>query len=132
MSYRNPTPIAVAILPIEGGLVAVQRAIPPIGGWAFPGGYINEGESAEQAAAREVEEETGLKLDAAGFSPIATRVTPDNKLLIFMRYNPLIFPDALDGFVANEEVSALKVVTHKDELCFPLHTAILRARRLYE
>jgi 8-oxo-dGTP pyrophosphatase MutT (NUDIX family) len=33
------------------------------GQWALPGGRIDEGESAEQAALRELEEEVGLKLD---------------------------------------------------------------------
>ena len=33
------------------------------GCWAFPGGFLNMDENAEQCALRELEEETGLKLD---------------------------------------------------------------------
>ena len=42
-------------------VLLIQRAHPPFEGkWAFPGGFIDENESAEKAAQRELEEETGV------------------------------------------------------------------------
>lgn len=43
-------------------VVLVQRRNPPLG-WAIPGGFIEVGETAEQAAAREAFEETGLDVE---------------------------------------------------------------------
>ena len=133
MSYKNPTPVAIALISVHGGLLAVQRAITPVGGWAFPGGYINQGEYAELAVQREVYEETGLSLDVHSFEPVITRCTPANQLLIFLRYHgPAVsLSEVLKSFKPNSEVSDLKIVTRVDELCFPIHTSILRTPELY-
>ncbi len=50
-----------AIIEIKGGVVLIKRSNPPFG-WAIPGGFLDYGESLERAAAREAEEETGLKV----------------------------------------------------------------------
>ena len=43
-----------------GKVLLVQRAKPPRGIWAFPGGHVEAGEKLEEAAARELLEETGM------------------------------------------------------------------------
>lgn len=63
VAYEDPKLAAACIISIDGRLVLVKRAIQPkIGKWSFPSGYVNRGEQVEQAAQREVLEETALSV----------------------------------------------------------------------
>jgi 8-oxo-dGTP diphosphatase len=57
--YKNPAPTVDIIIELEGGIVLIERKNPPFG-WALPGGFVDYGESFEDAAVREAKEETGL------------------------------------------------------------------------
>jgi ADP-ribose pyrophosphatase YjhB (NUDIX family)/N-acetylglutamate synthase-like GNAT family acetyltransferase len=59
--YRNPVPAVGVVVALEDGVVLVRRRYEPRAGhWALPAGYMELGESAEEAAIRECHEETGL------------------------------------------------------------------------
>jgi ADP-ribose pyrophosphatase YjhB (NUDIX family) len=64
--YKNPVPTVDIIIEIDKedgrqGIVLIKRKNPPYG-WALPGGFVDYGESLEQAAVREAKEETSLDI----------------------------------------------------------------------
>jgi ADP-ribose pyrophosphatase YjhB (NUDIX family) len=66
MGYKNPVSAVDLIIEIEGkGLVLIERLNPPPG-WALPGGFVEVGETLEQAAIREAKEETCLDVELLG------------------------------------------------------------------
>jgi len=121
---RLPDEPALAVsvaLERDGKFLLVLRANPPAQHmYAFPGGRVDPGERPEDAALRELEEETGLK--AANPRPFATFDLPSRRadgslsshflLTVFLVDDPGGEPQALDdakavGWFAPEEIRAL-------------------------
>jgi 8-oxo-dGTP pyrophosphatase MutT (NUDIX family) len=89
--YANPKPAAAVLLerpapgdPRGGGepsVLLLRRAVEPgFGAWDLPAGYLDPGESPEEAALRETLEEAGLEVELLGLagvyhSPGANAVT---------------------------------------------------------
>lgn len=83
--YDNPKVIAGAIIEHEGRLLLCQRGIPPrVGTWTLPAGFMERGESVEEAAQREVMEETGIQAEILTPYSIFS-VPPTNELYIIYR-----------------------------------------------
>lgn len=71
-TYEYPRPALSADVVVFAGepsrrrVLLIRRGAEPfLGMWALPGGFVDEGEPLEEAARRELAEETGLALDAA-------------------------------------------------------------------
>src|SRR3954462_10440950 len=136
-TWANPIPVAVVLLPvIDGartGLLVVRRAIAPVGKLALVGGFIEEPESWQECAARELREETGVAIDPATLEPLwyaSSAPRPDRVLLFSLA--PAIDASAMPPFVPNPEASQRGIcfgagpggpggpAGPDDELCFSL------------
>jgi len=60
--YRNPFPTVDIIIEVENKIVLIYRKNYPQG-WALPGGFVDYGETLEEAAIREAKEETNLDIE---------------------------------------------------------------------
>ncbi len=71
--YQNPIPAAGAILVKDHQVLLVKRAHPPrIGWWCIPAGFMEWQEHPAETAVREIEEETGLKIELTSFFDVYT------------------------------------------------------------
>lgn len=64
-TYKYPRPAVTAdiVLLAEGSVLLIERGNDPYKGcWAFPGGFLEEGETIDECARRELREETGLDI----------------------------------------------------------------------
>ena len=73
--YRNPIPSVVGISIINEEILLVKRGVEPdIGSWCLPGGFMELGETTEEAVIRELYEEIGLKVKPGEIITIDTTI----------------------------------------------------------
>src|SRR5207245_9741277 len=111
--WVNPIPVAVCLLPVDGGLLCVRRAIPPgKGKLALPGGYIDQNETWQRAVARELFEETGIRIDPDEVEHFRTHSSTlgDNVLLVFGRARPRTWAEVDPTIKIDKTVGAEAVV----------------------
>ncbi len=61
IDYKNPLPVALAVAVKDKRFLLIKRGMPPRKGmWGAPSGFIEVGETPEEACLRELKEETGI------------------------------------------------------------------------
>lgn len=83
-AYYNPKPVACAI-PIDdqGRVILLRRGFDPGAGlWTFPGGFVDLGESVEQAAHRETDEELGLSIELSALVGVYSH--PEDRVVLIV------------------------------------------------
>lgn len=135
VSFRNPIPVAVVVQPIDDGILLIRRAIEPqIGKWALPGGYVDFGESWQEGAVREMEEEAGLHIEPEQMSLIGVLPSSNRVTMLVFGEAPALTAAAVAGFEPNEEVSGIMVCKSQElasvDFAFSLHREV--AQRWFE
>lgn len=98
--YFRPSVTVDAVLYLSRGrggkvLLIKRGGHPFIGGWAFPGGFVDENEPCEVAVSRELEEETGIR--GVALKQLVTASTPGRDPR--WRNITVVFYGVLDGAV---------------------------------
>ncbi|GAA2151493.1 NUDIX domain-containing protein [Kitasatospora kazusensis] len=130
ISYRNPLPVVVVLLPVDvpdgdRQLVVIRRTIEPgYGELAFPGGYIDYGESWQQAAVRELREETGIHADPADITLVSTASDAAGGFLCLFGLLPARPLADLPPSRPTDETDGWQLATAETPLAFQFHTGV--------
>ncbi|WP_158058451.1 NUDIX hydrolase [Halorussus halophilus] len=107
--WRNPVPTAGVAVVGDDGVLLTERAVEPgVGKWAVPGGHLEVDESPEEAAVRELREETGVEADPDALELLDTFTAEpfDGKRIVSIGF--VVKYDDIDGAPhAGPEVSSV-------------------------
>jgi ADP-ribose pyrophosphatase YjhB (NUDIX family) len=125
VTWRNPR-IVVGTLPIRDGRVFLaRRGIEPSAGrWAYPGGFLELGEAAQEGARRETEEETQLLVEIGRLVGAYSR--PHAGVVTLIYEASVVGGDALPGAETIEVRGFARDEIPWDELAFTTVESALR------
>jgi ADP-ribose pyrophosphatase len=93
-------------------LLIKRAAEPDVGFWSVPGGFVEVGEKAEDAAVREAKEETGLDVEVVELLGVVDKIVRDEDSLIkfhFIIVDYLVRPKGGSLRAASDALEAIWV-----------------------
>jgi ADP-ribose pyrophosphatase YjhB (NUDIX family) len=105
--YKNPIPAVDAIIQMDTQILLVKRKNEPFRGYmAIPGGFVNEGETVEDAAKREVREETSLDIELVDILGVYSDPKRDPRghimSTVFIAYVPVNRNKSVEALAADD------------------------------
>lgn len=100
-AFYNPKPVACAIPQTDDNKIILMRRgfEPRRGDWSMPGGFVDLGESIQDAAIREVQEELGLKIEITHLIGVYSRAEDRTVVVVYAanaRGTPSLTEEALE------------------------------------
>lgn len=123
--YQNPKVVAATITHRDGQVFLLRRGVPPGWGlWGLPAGYVEIGETVEDAARRETREEIGLEVEIQRLFNVYSR--PGSPIVNIVYLARVIGGELRAGGEALAVGAFLPEEIPWGELAFPSHVAALR------
>lgn len=124
--YLDPKVAACVICMHEGGIVLLRRGIEPqLGKWVFPGGFVDRGETVQDAAVRETREEVGLRVSLTGILDLYS--FPGEEVVVAVYAADVVGGEMVVGDEAEDVMNFPPEQVPWDELGFKSTTAALHA-----
>jgi len=125
--YKNPIPsVAIVAINDKNEILLTKRAVEPgIGYWCLPGGFIESGETSEEAVKRELKEETNLECSDMKLLMADSVINGFWGDILILGYSAKLTSDEL---IAGDDAEEAKFFSfsEKPDLVFPVHENIFK------
>ncbi len=112
----------------SGRLLVIRRSNPPAEGmWSIPGGRCEIGETAEQACAREVREETGLEVEVGELLGTVERDSPSGGIYVIDDFRAYLSPHSPTTPHAGDDASDARWATRAELIELPTSAGLIEA-----
>jgi NAD+ diphosphatase len=105
--WDNPVPVVGAIVELGGRILLTRKATWPAGRWGLVAGFVEAAETTEQAAVREVREETGLAAEVLELVGIYTLLDRKQVYIVYRLR-------AAGAWQVGEELEALREFSRQE------------------